>query len=222
MPYQLSLLLSLKSPRLAFCTFTKLFEQLFPSNDLQDDIELAAHAFSTGNQIARLCEETQLPWPRDSLPSQRGRYAEDALDELPDSAFVPFDRATVLSASLVSTCKFWPEAPEPPTLPTGPLPDVPVLILAGLDDLRTPAEDALALADVTPRSQLLLIPDVGHSTLTTSGCARRGFNRFIADQTVSLCHRYAEHHPLPARRVTAWQHELEKLLQKIPKKRPKK
>src|SRR4051794_38124699 len=216
-PYQLSLLLSVKSPKLALCAFIKLFEQLFPSADLQDDIELAAHAFSTGDQIATLCEESALPWPRDALPSQRGAYAEDALDAFPDSAFAPFDRATVLSASLVSACKFWPAAAQAPDLPQGPLPDVPTLIIAGLDDLRTPAEDALALATVTPRSQLLLVPDVGHSTLTTSGCARRGFASFMTDQPMSQCHRYATHHPKPARRVTQWQRAVEKVIQHVPR-----
>src|SRR3954447_23933028 len=220
-PYQLSLLLSVKSPRLALCAFVKLFEQLFPTADLNDDIELAAHAFSTADQVATLCEESSLPWPREEPPSQRGVYAEDALDALPDTAFAPFDRATVLSASLVSACKFWPAAAQAPDLPQGPLPNVPTLIIGGLDDLRTPAEDALALATVTPHSQFLVVPDVGHSTLTASGCARRGFFRFMADQIVSQCHRYAEHHPKPAKHVEAWQHEIEKVLKQIPKKRRK-
>ena len=220
-PYQLSLLLSVKSPRLTFCTFQKLFERLFPQKDISGDIELAAHAFSTADQVATLCEESLLPWPRTALPSERGGFAENALDSFSDSAFAPFDRATTLSASLVAACKFWPAAPDPPALGQGPLPDVPTLIINGLDDLRTPAEDALAIARVTPRSQFLLIPDVGHSTLTSSGCARRGFNRFMAGQIISQCHRYAKHHPAPVRRVVSWQHELEQLLQRIPKSRPK-
>src|SRR5205085_6137299 len=113
--------------------------------------------------IATLCEETPLPWPRDSLPSQRRRDGEQFLASLPDSAFAPFDRATVLSSSLVPLCKYWTAMPQPPDLPTGPLPPVPTLILTGLDDLRTPGEGALALAGQTPTAQLLPVPDVGHS-----------------------------------------------------------
>src|SRR4051794_14404489 len=74
-PYQLSLLLSIKSPKLAICTFLKLFEDLFPTRSLNDDIELASHAFSTADQVATLCEESNLPWPRTASPSERGRYA---------------------------------------------------------------------------------------------------------------------------------------------------
>jgi pimeloyl-ACP methyl ester carboxylesterase len=216
-PYQLSLLLSVNSPKLAICSLLKLFKQLFPNKDENSDVQLAAHVFSTGEQVATLCEESSLPWPRDSLPSARGNDAQDAIDSIPDSSFAPFDRATVLSASLVSSCKFWPQAPEPPTLLSGPLPDVPTLILAGLDDLRTPAEDALALATVTPHSHLLVVPDVGHSTLTSSGCARRGFDRFMADQPIGECHRYPQHHPLPVHHVVNWQKEVEQILQHIPK-----
>jgi pimeloyl-ACP methyl ester carboxylesterase len=215
-PYQLSLLLSVNSPKLAICALLEVFKNIFNGKDENSDLELIAHAFSTGEQVATLCEESSLPWPRDSLPSQRGNYAESALDSIPDSQFAPFDRATVLSASLVSSCKFWPEAPNPPTMVEGPLPDVPTLILAGLDDLRTPAEDAEALAMSTPRAHLLLVPDVGHSTLTTSGCARRGYFRFMADQPIGECHRYPQHHPRPAKHVVNWQAAVEKVLQNNP------
>jgi pimeloyl-ACP methyl ester carboxylesterase len=216
-PYQLSLLLATGSPRLVVCSLLSLFDHLFPSAGLEDDIELAAHAFSTADQVATLCEESDLPWPRDALPSARGNYAQSALSSLPDSAFAPFDRATVLSASLVSTCKFWPAAAAPPSAPTGPLPQVPVLILAGLDDLRTPAEDAITLANDTPGAKLLLVPDIGHSTLTVSGCARRAFAHFMRDEPFSQCHAYARHRPPPAKRVTNWQQDIEQLIKRIPR-----
>ena len=215
-PYQLSSLLAVDSPRLYLCSLLKLLDTLFPNASITDDVELAQHAFSTADQVATLCEESDLPWPRTALPSARGAFAENALSHLPDSSFAPFDRATVLSASLVSTCKFWPAAPEAPVLPEGPLPPVPLLILAGLDDLRTPAEDAMQLAGQTPGSKLVLVPDVGHSTLTQSGCARRAFAHFMVDQPVSRCHLYAKHHPAPAKRVANWQQELEQILQRVP------
>jgi pimeloyl-ACP methyl ester carboxylesterase len=218
-PYELSLLLAVKSPKLAYCSLVKLFKKLFPQKDAQGDIELIAHSFSTAVQIATVCEESNMPWPRDSLPSQRAAYAQNALNGMPDSAFAPFDRATVLSGSLIPACKFWPEAADPPTTLDGPLPDVPTLILNGLDDLRTPAEDAESIAASSPHSQLLLVPDVGHSTLTTSGCARRAFFSFMADRPLSQCHVYAEHHPKPARQVAHWQRAVEEVLQHIPKPR---
>jgi pimeloyl-ACP methyl ester carboxylesterase len=216
-PYQLSLLLSVNSPRLFICSLLKLFDNPFSGAGVKDDLELAAHAFSSADLVATVCEESQLPWPRDALPSARGAFAERALSALPDSSFAPFDRATVLSASLVSICKFWPESQDAPALSAGPLPNVPLLILAGLDDLRTPAEDAIDLAATMPGSQLLLVPDVGHSTLTVSGCARRAFKHFMADQPFGPCHVYPEHHPAPAKRVANWQQEIEKILKRVPK-----
>lgn len=214
-PYQLSLLLSVNSPRLAYCALVQIFKNLFPPKAAQER-QLVSQAFSPGDQVATLCEEAALPWPRESLPSQRGGYAQAALNAIPDTSFAPFDRATVLSASLVASCKFWPQAASPPTLLSGPLPDVPTLILAGLDDLRTPAEDAEALAASTPRSHLVLVPDVGHSTLTTSGCGRRAFFQFMADQAIGECHRYGQHHPLPAGHVINWQQEVQNVIRNLP------
>jgi pimeloyl-ACP methyl ester carboxylesterase len=214
-PYQLSLLLSVNSPKLAICALVKVLKTVVPSNSA-GDIQLVEHAFSLGDQVATLCEETNLPWPRTAPVWARGNYAQSALNAIPDASFAPFDRATALSASLVAECKFWPAAADPPTLADAPLPNVPTLILAGLDDLRTPDEDARALAAVTPGAHLLEIPDVGHSTLTSSGCARRGFARFMADQPISECHRYLQHHPLPARHVLNWQTQVEQLLQQVP------
>ncbi|MFR9794469.1 alpha/beta fold hydrolase [Streptomyces sp. MS06] len=40
--------------------------------------------------------------------------------------------------------------------------DVPVLVLAGVDDLVTPSEHSEAIADLLPGSELVLVPDAGH------------------------------------------------------------
>jgi pimeloyl-ACP methyl ester carboxylesterase len=209
--YPLAQLEALQSPYLLGCGLEALLGQ-FGGKSIKEDVKLFAETFSAAEQIATLCEETPLPWPRDSLPSQRRRDAEEFLAPLPDSAFAPFDRATMLATSLVPLCKFWLAAPQPPDLPTGPLPAVPTLILTGLDDLRTPGEDALALARQTPTAQLLTVPDVGHSILTSSGCARRAFARFMKDETIAQCHRYPQHRPLPARGVADVFQQLERLL----------
>ena len=56
--------------------------------------------------------------------------------------------------------------------PAGSLPDVPVLMLSGQMDLRTPVETARSAAADWPHAQVLTIPDTGHSVLTAdySGC----------------------------------------------------
>ncbi|GHF85542.1 alpha/beta fold hydrolase [Streptomyces griseosporeus] len=40
--------------------------------------------------------------------------------------------------------------------------DMPVLVLAGVDDLVTPSEHSEAIADLLPDAELVLVPDAGH------------------------------------------------------------
>jgi pimeloyl-ACP methyl ester carboxylesterase len=216
-PYQLSELEAGQSPYLLSCAFFKILRQLIGSpKSLADDLQLADKTFSTGDQVARLCEETQLPWPRDALPSQRQWLAEGSLAGFGDDVFAPLDRATIIGSSLVPLCKFWvAENKEPPAGPTQ-LPALPTLIVSGLDDLRTPTEDAQALAAATPGAQLLQVPDVGHSVIESSGCARRALAQFMHDQPLSPCHAAAQHVPGPARRVVSLQEQLDAILKNSP------
>ena len=73
----------------------------------------------------------------------------------------------------------------------------------------------MALARANPAAHVLTVPDVGHSVLTSSGCARLAFTRFMADEPLNDCHLYAQHHPVPARRVRNVFSELDKLLQTL-------
>jgi hypothetical protein len=69
---------------------------------------------------------------------------------------------------------------------------VPVLILNGQDDLRTPVESARRVAAQFPQARLVVAPATGHSTLGSdlSGCAARAFARFFRDQPVpAACRR---------------------------------
>jgi hypothetical protein len=96
----------------------------------------------------------------------------------------------VLEQSVVGLCKDWPPTPRPEAVSyLGP--DVPVLVLSGRADLRTPLEDARRTALQYPNAQVLAVPGVGHSVLTTdfSGCALKGTVAFLRGQTVSKCSR---------------------------------
>jgi pimeloyl-ACP methyl ester carboxylesterase len=217
-PYQLSILEASQSPYLTFCAFEKIINQLVPQPKGRiDDVELLQKSFSNGEQAARLCEESTLPWPRDSLPSERQNMAERALAGFSDSAFAPLDRATVLAGSLVPMCKFWPAANREPPFGATRLPPLPTLIVAGMDDLRTPVEDAEALAAGSPAARLLKVPDRGHSVIDSSGCARRALAHFMAGEAVADCHMPAQHVPKPARHVPSLQQQLENLLKRLPK-----
>jgi pimeloyl-ACP methyl ester carboxylesterase len=216
-PLELSTLLASQSDYLVFCALTNVIKKLIPQKGIEDDLQLLQTSFSVGEQTARLCEEAPLPWPRGSLPSQRQSMAERALSGYGDSAFAPLDRATVQAASLVPMCKFWVEAnTQPPFEPTS-LPPVPTLIVSGMDDLRTPVEDAAALAATSSTARLLRVPDVGHSVIESSGCARRALGHFLEDQPISECHVYPQHSPRPATRVPSLQEQIDNLLKRLPK-----
>jgi hypothetical protein len=108
--------------------------------------------------------------------------------QIPATAFYPFDAATTAGNDFIRMCRRWPEASPAPEYgpPRGSLPDVPVLMLSGEMDLRTPLETARSAAADWPHAQVLAIPNTGHSVLTAdfSRCSRRAARRFLAGQSV--------------------------------------
>src|SRR4029079_15299903 len=97
----------------------------------------------------------------------------------------------VLRTSYVDDCMQWPNdiARQPFT---GPLPDVPALLLGGRLDLRTPIEHARATATQLPHASVVALPGNGHYATDSdlTGCIGRAFSRFIAGTTVrNTCKR---------------------------------
>ena len=138
---------------------------------------------SSAVYAATSCEEVPMPWPRATPPdaAERHRLAEADAATIPESAFAPFDRATALASDTLELCESWPAAPVAPDLGSGQFPDVPVLLVEGADDLRTPVENAQQAAQSFPRAQVVVAPDTGHSAIGSDfyGCAQRAFARFI-------------------------------------------
>jgi pimeloyl-ACP methyl ester carboxylesterase len=216
-PYQLSVLEASQSDYLNYCALAKILRRLVPQpKSIKQDLNLLLKSFSAGEQVARLCEESPLPWARDTILSQRQSLAERALAAFSDAAFSPLDRATVLASSLVPMCKFWVAANPAPPFGATTLPPVPTLIVSGLDDLRTPVEDAEQLAATSPTARLLKVPDRGHSVIDSSGCARRALAHFLVDEPISNCHVDPQHLPKPAKRVPSLQEQLDNLLKRLP------
>ena len=153
-------------------------------------------SYSFGLNSATYCEEGPMPWPRGTPPADRRAAAEQGIAHLPDSAFEPFDRATALTFAASLGCRFWPDSgrgqPE-----YGPQPDVPVLVVNGEEDLRTPLESARRVAGQFPRAKLLAVPDQGHSALGTP-CVQRALKRFFAARAAGDCHRPRRVFPRPA------------------------
>jgi pimeloyl-ACP methyl ester carboxylesterase len=132
---------------------------------------------------ATTCEETVFPWARTTPaePSLRRSRAAAAAAALPAEAFEPFDRATALDSDLIELCGSWPASASAPAFGHGSLPDVPVLLIEGEDDLRTPVENARRVAAQFPRAKLVVAPATGHSALggDATGCTNRAFARFL-------------------------------------------
>ena len=166
---------------------------------------------SSAVYAAATCEEVPMPWPRATPPDAAERHRLAAVDAatIPDSAFAPFDRATALASDTLELCESWPAAPVAPDLGSGPFPDVPVLLVEGADDLRTPVENAKQAARPFPRAQLVVAPDTGHSAIGSDfyGCAQRAFARFIQRRKVPAACRRRPHgfpaEPPPPRRLSA-------------------
>ncbi len=137
--------------------------------------------------LATTCTEARLPWtpdsPLDPRQSALEAYAADRATELE-----PFSVRTLIEGSTAQICSTWPPTPRPePVAIQGP--DVPVLILSGREDLRTPLEDARRTAAQYPNARLLAVPGVGHSVLRNdpAGCGRIGLVAFVRGQTVPKC-----------------------------------
>ena len=93
----------------------------------------------------------------------------------PDSAFEPFDRATALASDTLELCESWPAAPVAPDLGSGQFPDVPVLLVEGADDLRTPVGNAQQAAQPFPRARSWSLPTPATPpSARTSTAARSG------------------------------------------------
>jgi pimeloyl-ACP methyl ester carboxylesterase len=163
---------------------------------------LPPRLISSAVYAATTCEEARLPWDRGAPPDpgERRRQAAERAGAIPDARFEPFDRDTALASDTLKLCERWAAAPLAPDFGAGPLPDVPVLLLEGEDDLRTPVESAKRVGALFPQSKLVVAPATGHSALFSdfSGCTGRAFRSFFAEQPVAtLCRPAARVFPPP-------------------------
>jgi pimeloyl-ACP methyl ester carboxylesterase len=140
---------------------------------------------SFGLNVTTGCLDTPLPYPLATPLADRPAIAQQALEQIPPSDYAPFDGQTVLRTSYVDDCMQWPQdQPVPPF--TGPLPDVPALLLGGRLDTRTPFENAQRTAAELPHATLMAVPGTGHDTLDAdiTGCVARALTRFVGDHAV--------------------------------------
>ncbi|MGH2835335.1 MAG: alpha/beta fold hydrolase [Solirubrobacteraceae bacterium] len=151
--------------------------------------EESPEAFDVPLYYSTICDETAFPWNPAANAVKRLREAKAALRALGSRAFAPFTTSNALTLSDVPTCARWPKTPGGPEINTDPLPNVSTLILSGADDLRTPTSGAREVAGQIPDSQLLVVPNTGHSVLGAdpTPCAHNALKSFFEQRTIKQC-----------------------------------
>jgi pimeloyl-ACP methyl ester carboxylesterase len=128
------------------------------------------------------CEELPFPWVRTDTPAQRAAAALANAQSLPAGTFGGFSAASAYRQSTASDCAYWPFASTAPEPQVTALPNVPTLIISGANDLRTPTSNATAVAALIPDATVVVVPQTGHSVLTTEfgTCAKNAVDAFLA------------------------------------------
>jgi pimeloyl-ACP methyl ester carboxylesterase len=139
-----------------------------------------AKEFSSTLNVATTCADVTLPYTFATPIGERWELWRHGVDQLADSVFAPFSRASVIDTSLAHDCLRWPQGDAPAGPSTAPLPDVPALLLSGRLDTRTPVENSREMLRLLPHGQLLTVGGTGHDILDSdiTGCAARALRRF--------------------------------------------
>ena len=149
--------------------------------------ESPSESFDMPLYFATTCEEELFPWSRAASPGKRLAEASAQIrgaGRRADRAVRAGQRARVQRHARVRVLALH-RRPRPRR--QAPFPSVPTLILSGADDLRTPTANAREVAAQIPGSQLLVVPEVGHSVLSSepSGCARKALQALFSPRRSS-------------------------------------
>lgn len=145
--------------------------------------------FSAPLFAATTCEDVTFPWSRSTRPTGNEDVWRAAAAGLDPGEYGPLGRWALTAHSFTRVCLRWPQRESAPAPPAGPLPDVPMLALAGELDLRTPVEDAKATAALFPQGRVVVVPHVGHSVLLSdmTGCSVSAVATWLAGSAPAGC-----------------------------------
>ena len=145
--------------------------------------------FSAPLFAATTCEDVTFPWSRGALPTGNEDVWRSTAAGLDPAEYGPLGPWALTAHSFTRVCLRWPQSPVAPATPSAPVPDVPVLALAGELDLRTPVADAKATADSFHRGSLVVVPHAGHSVLLSdsTGCASAAVSAWLAGSAQKAC-----------------------------------
>ena len=150
------------------------------STDLQSArVAAATRGLSSTLNIVTSCSDARLPWgSKDTALRREGALTRVTL-RLTDKQVFPFTRSSTLYNSIAAQCLGWPETSLRGATTTRRLPNVPTLLINGLEDMRTPVEQAQSVARELPNNQLVAVPHYGHSALSSLGCAQRAVGTWL-------------------------------------------
>jgi pimeloyl-ACP methyl ester carboxylesterase len=135
---------------------------------------------------AVLCEEVSFPWSWHASPAERAAATDAATGLLTAELARPFGAGAAARSDLMRLCRRWPTASAAPPADPGPMPDVPVLVIAANTGIRNPLETARRTASRFARSQLIVAPAIFGTPLTgETDCVSRALERFLADRPIS-------------------------------------
>ena len=143
------------------------------SQETSVDLSFALYA-------ATVCRDGPFPWAPDTPVGARAALEQSAIAALPPGAFGPFGLWAARFGN-ADFCLGWPSPSGGAALGPGPLPNVPVLAVSGGFDMRTPTAGAASVVSLFPQGKLLVVPGVGHSTVTAdfSGCAAKAVHTWM-------------------------------------------
>jgi pimeloyl-ACP methyl ester carboxylesterase len=145
--------------------------------------------------LATTCGDGLFPWAPGTPIAERQAAIEAALGALAPGALGAFGDWAALSFGTASTCRAWPAPSGHAPLAAGPLPDVPVLVLAGDRDVRTPLAGSVEVASRFRQGRVLVAPGLPHGVLAASACAASAVRSWLAGSPpAAACPRL----PLPS------------------------
>ena len=165
--------------------------------------------------VATECTDGRFFWRPASAVRTRAALLQKALATLPPGATGPFGSWAALGGA-AQECVNWPQATADSSLPAGPYPNVPVLILSGSRDVRTPTAGARKLAARFPRSKVVVIPGAGHAVTGNSRCADAIVASWLRGRNHAACPRL----PLFMTPLGALRHRLRARMESSPPRRP--
>jgi len=161
--------------------------------------QATASDIDTALYLATTCGDGPFPWAPTDPVATRLADLQNAIDALAPGATGALGSWAVLDSAPVS-CAFWPAPSGGAQLGPGPLPDVPVLVLSGDRDIRTPTSSAVQIASQFPQGHVLVVPGSGHSVLDRSACAADAVRGWLDGATPpATCTRIANGVPPLAR-----------------------